>query len=163
MSNQSPTPSGAVSATPPQTRPANIFNPKIDGSDYYFVTVNSGSLANGAQSSVTVQMDNQTDFYWFATTYMADLAGAPVTDSTLIVPLVTLLVYDGGSTRQLMDSAVPINSLASPTGKEPYRLIRPRIFVASASVKFTFANYSAGTTYSNIYLSLHGYRRWAGT
>lgn len=145
------------------TMPADIFDPKVDGSDYYWITVNPGSLASGAEGDVTYQFDATFDFYWVASTYMADLAGAAVTDSALIVPLITLLIYDGGSRRQLMDSALPINEIASPTAKEPYRLIRPRLFRAASTVKFTFKNYSAGTTYSNTYLTLHGYVRPQGT
>lgn len=150
-------------AAPPQTMPQDIFDPRLDGSDFYTVTVNPGSLAAAGTQDETYQFDAEFDFYWIATSYMADLSGAAVTDSALIVPLVTLVIYDGGSKRQLMDSATPINSIASPTAKEPYRLIRPRLFRASSSVKFTFANYSASTTYSNIYLTLHGYSRIAGS
>lgn len=143
--------------------PQDIFDPRIDGSDYYYITVNPGSLASGAEGDVAYQLDAAYDFYWIATTYMADLAGAAVTDSALIIPLVTLVIYDGGSRRQLMDSALPINSLASPTAKEPYRLVRPRLFRAASTIKFTFKNYSAGTTYTNTFFTLHGYTRPSGT
>lgn len=139
------------------TVPPDIFDPRIDGADYYWIVVNPGELAAGASGSDTYQLDSAFDFYLIALTYMCDLAGAAVEDSTLIVPLETLLIYDGGSRRQLMNEPIPLNSIASPTAKEPYRLIRPRFFAASSSIKFTFANYSTSTTYSNTYLTLHGY------
>lgn len=141
----------------PVTVPGDIFDPRIDGADYYWIVINPGAIAAGASASDTYQLDSAFDFYWVATTYMADLAGAAVEDSTLIVPLETVLIYDGGSRRQLMNEPIPLNSIASPTAKEPYRLLRPRLFAASSSIKFTFANYSAATAYSNTYLVLHGY------
>lgn len=139
------------------TVPGDIMDPRIDGADYFYVVVNPGSLAAGASGSDTYQVDSAFNFYWIATTYASDIGGAAQLDATIPIPLITLTIYDGGSRRQLMNDAVPLNSIASCRASEPYRLIRPRLFVANSTVKFSFTNYSTSTTYSNTYLVLHGY------
>ena len=152
---------GAQSAASPRTSmlPPNIFDPRTDGSDYYWYVTNiSAGLAAAGVANTSIQIDNGTDFYWLATTYQADLAGAALTESGNIIPLVTVLINDTGSSRNLMNVAVPLPALAGD-GKRPYRLIRPRLFRANSVINFTWTNYSAGTTYSDLYFTMHGYRR----
>lgn len=153
---------GAGSAASPRTSmlPPNIFDPRTDGSDYYWYVTNiAAALAPAAVTNTSIQIDAGTDFYWIASTYQADLAGAALTESGNIIPLVTVLITDTGSSRNLMNSAVPLPQLAGD-GKRPYRLIRPRLFRANSVINFTWTSYvAAGTTYSNLYFTMHGYRR----
>ena len=150
---------GGGSAASPRSNmlPPNIFDPRTDGSDYYWYVTNVAALAAGAGTS-TIQIDAGTDFYWLATSYQADIAGAALTESGNIIPLVTVLINDTGTSRNLMNSAVPISVLAGD-GKRPYRLVRPRLFRANSIINFTYNNYAAATTYANLYLTFHGYRR----
>lgn len=153
---------GPGSAASPRSNmlPPNIFDPRSDGSDYYFYITNPGALAPGATNNSQIQIDAGTDFYWIATTYQADLAGAAVTSGALIVPLVTVLINDTGTSRNLMNNPVPVPSLAGD-GREPYRLVRPRLFRANSVINFTWTSYTATatTTYSDLFFTLHGYRR----
>lgn len=141
----------------------NIFDPRNDGSDYYWYVANPTNaavspLAPAGTGNTSIQIDAGTDFYWIATTIQADVAGGALEESTDIIPLVTLLINDTGTSRNLMNAPVPIGSLAGD-GKRPYRIVRPRLFRANSIINLTFFNYSAGTTYANLYLTLHGYRR----
>jgi hypothetical protein len=153
---------GPGSAASPRSNmlPPNIFDPRSDGSDYYWYVTNFGAaLAPAATTNSQIQIDAGTDFYWIATSYFVDLAGAPITSGALILPLVTVLINDTGTSRNLMNSAVPVPAIAGD-GREPYRLPRPRIFRANSVINFTWTSYATTTTtYTDIYFTLHGYRR----
>jgi hypothetical protein len=151
---------GARSAASPRTNmlAPNIFDPRTDGSDYYWYVTNPAAMAAAGNAASQIQIDAGTDFYWIATSYFCDISGASVTAGGLILPLVTVLINDTGTSRNLMNSPIPLPALAGD-GREPYRMVRPRLFRANSVINFTWANYSNATTYSDIYLTLHGYRR----
>jgi hypothetical protein len=157
-------PPGPAAAPRNNMLPPNIFDPRNDGSDYYWYVANPTNagvspLAPGATANTSIQIDAGTDFYWIATTVNADIGEAALTESTNIVPLVTVLINDTGTSRNLMNAPVPVPSL-SGDGKRPYRLVRPRLFRANSIINLTFTSYVAdGTTYGNLYFVLHGYRR----
>jgi len=153
------TPPGAQ-RTPAAMLPPNIFDPRTDGSDYYWYdTLVQGLASTNTVGASQIQIDAGTDFYWIATTYSCDNAGASQTSGALLVPLVTVLINDTGTSRNLMNQPIPISVLAGD-GREPYRLVRPRLFRANSVINFTYAAYvAAGTTYTNLHLTLHGYRR----
>lgn len=150
---------GPASAPRNNMLPPNIFDPRTDGSDYYWYGANPGALAPLATGNTAIQIDAGTDFYWIATTIQADIAEGALEESTDIIPLVTLLINDTGTSRNLMNAPIPLGSLCGD-GKRPYRLVRPRLFRANSIINLTFTSYVAtGTTYGNLYLTLHGYRR----
>jgi hypothetical protein len=148
----------------PQSGANDFFDPQADGSDIIFYVTNVQGLASTAPNgNTTIQIDSGIDFYWFASTYQADISGAIQQESTSVVPLVTVLINDTGSRKNLMNSAVPVTSIAGP-GERPYRLVRPRLFRASSTINFTWTSYVAsGTTYSNLYFVMHGYTKPRGT
>jgi hypothetical protein len=152
---------GAGSAASVRTSmaPPNIFDPRTDGSDYYWYVTNiAAALAAAGTTSSQIQIDAGTDFYWIGSSYQCDSAGAALTESTNIIPLLTVVINDTGTSRNLMNSAIPLPALAGD-GKRPYRLVRPRLFRANSVINFTWNNYSTGTTYTNIFFTMHGYRR----
>jgi hypothetical protein len=149
---------GPAAAPRNNMMPPNIFDPRTDGSDYYWYAANPGSSAAGVTSNTSIPIDAGTDFYWIATTIQADIAEAALLESTDIIPLVTVLINDTGTSRNLMNTPIPLGSLCGD-GKRPYRLVRPRLFRANSIINLTFTNYSAGTTYGNLYFTMHGYRR----
>lgn len=157
---QMPPAQGAPSQiwTPTQTSTSGAATPD----DVQWLTANVTGLAStNVNGQSQIQIDSGYDFYWFATTHQADSAGASQTDSSRLLPLVLLLINDSSASRNLSNVAQPLENV-SGTGKEPYRLARPRLFPRNTLVTFTWTSYVAsGTTYSNIYLTLHGYRiRW---
>lgn len=105
-----------------------------------------------ATQSFTVQADS--DFLWTSGAFFADIAANAQTDDSRVLPLISCLILDTGSGRQLMNTAVPITSLFG-TGQLPFVLPRQRPFRANATVSITLNNYSAATDY-NIRLSLIG-------
>jgi hypothetical protein len=144
--------------------PPNIFDPRTDGSDYYWyvadpTVANTSPLAPGATGNISIQIDAGTDFYWIATTIQAAIGQAALTESTDIIPLVTVLINDTGTSRNLSNAPVPLGSICGD-GKRPYRLVRPRLFRANSIINLTFTSFvTTGTTYSALFFTLHGYRR----
>lgn len=104
------------------------------------------------------QIEADSYFYLNALSYQADTALANLTDSTNIVPLVNITIFDSGSGRQLMANPVPLNCIAGYNGA-PYRLPKPRRFAPTAQITVTFVNYSA-IAY-NITLTLSGFKVYA--
>lgn len=104
-----------------------------------------------------IQLDADANFMWIASTYQIDVAGALLTEATNIIPLVSLLINDTGSGKNLMNVAVPLGSMAGD-GKRPYRLPRPRVFGANATIQLNWTAFVvAGTTY-NIRFTMHGFK-----
>lgn len=145
----------------PMQQPDNIdyFDPQADGSDIMFYATNVQALSNASPNGQSqIQIDSGVDFYWLASTYQADLVGASQTESTLVIPLVNVLINDTGSRKNLQNIAIPISSIAG-FGERPYRLIRPRLFRASSTINFTWTAITAAQTYTNLYFVMHGYTR----
>lgn len=159
MSAQPPT--GAQQPPPlgntlPRAIGKNFLDPRIDAIDITFYQTLVSALAPAASIPTQINIDAGTDFYWFATSYQADVAAAAQTEANWIIPLVTTVITDTGSQRQLMNAPVPISTIAGG-GERPYRLILPRLFRANSIITFNWTNYSNNQTY-NLYLTMHGFR-----
>lgn len=124
--------------------------------DFYSYTQRVASLASGATAQLTFPIEADSFFYCNALSYTADIAGAALTESTNVLPLVNVVILDTGSGRQLMANAVPIPSIMGD-GKRPFRLAKPRQFVATSQIVATLVNYSAGTTY-DLWVTISGFK-----
>lgn len=142
--------------TNPNAPQDGAFNPRTGNKDFFWFTTRVAGIAPAATTSTSILLDADADFYLVALSQQADIAGAALTESTDIVPLVTVLITDSGSGYALSNNPVPVSALFG-RGREPYRLIRPRVFAAQAQIQFSWTNYSAATTY-NITAVLHGYK-----
>lgn len=120
--------------------------------DFASVLGNNGT----AQSSFTVQADS--NFLWQYGVFEADLAGAAMLDGTRVLPLISCVIQDAGSGRNLMSSAVPVTSIFG-SGEMPFVLPTPRFFRAQTQVNVTLLNFSAATNYA-LRLSFIGTKFW---
>lgn len=145
MRNQAFAPNRANAEIPPGPR------------DQYFYSCAVATIAPAGVATPTIGISADSDFYCTALTYFADIAGAVQTDSTRVIPLITVQITDTGSGRQLLDRAQPLGAIFGD-GTEPYRLISPRLFQRSTSIQVQLANYSAGTTYVNLFVVFHGFK-----
>lgn len=157
MSNQQPAGPPPLQNTLARPIGKNFLDPRLDAIDLTYYQTLVASLAAAASTPSQINIDAGTDFYWVATTYQVDEAGADTDESTIVIPLVTVVITDTGSQRQLMNAAVPLPCIAGP-GERPYRLILPRLFRANSIITFNWTNYSAATTYTNLYAIMHGFR-----
>lgn len=115
--------------------------------DFYVYELDFAALAAAgtASSSFTVQTDS--NFLWQEACVIADIAGAVQTNDSRVLPLVTCVIQDTSSGRQLMSNPVPIPSMFG-YGSEPFILPSPRFFRANSQVTINLTNYSAATTYN---------------
>lgn len=134
--------------------PTNINPAPYNAYDFFVYELDFAALTAGDSASGQFTIQQEADFILTKITVVSDIAGAAVTDSTRVIPLVTLMINDTGSGRNLMNTAVPIPNLFG-SGGLPFILPRQRIFVASSVVNVTVSNYSAATDY-NLRLSFIG-------
>jgi hypothetical protein len=115
--------------------------------DFFIYELDFAALASGgvASSSFTIQTDS--NFLWQEGCFFADIAGAAQEDSTRVLPLVSCLLIDTSSGRQLSSSSVPLTSQFGP-GDKPYILPTPRFFRANTQVTVSLTNFSADTAYN---------------
>jgi hypothetical protein len=107
--------------------------------------------------STPLQIENDSDFFWIASTYQADIAAAPLTEATNLIPLVDLEMQDTGSGRNFQNAPLPLTTIAGD-GKRPFRLIRPRRFGANTVINMKWTNQVAAGTAYRIRFVLCGYK-----
>lgn len=127
---------------------------QVIAKDFFIYTVAALALAPAATATGNIIIQADSDFVLQKIGYTADVAGAAQTDSSRIIPLVTVTITDSGSGRQIMDNAVPIPSFFGD-GRLPFILPQAKVFVARTNIAFSFSNFSAATTY-NVRLALIG-------
>jgi hypothetical protein len=134
--------------------PAPVGGPAQWTDDYFVYNVNVPSLATGAISTQTFQVQADSDFEWMMTTAYGTITAPtePYSDASVIP--VTVQITDSGSARNLFLNAVPLNTIAG-SGKQPYILPQPRIFQARSTVTCLFTSISANTQI-NIFMCFHG-------
>ena len=122
--------------------------------DFYAYTVSFTALASGASATGSINIEADSSFVAVKLSYSADIAAAAQTDSSRVIPLVTLQLTDTGSGRNLINQATPIPNLFG-TGQIPFILPIAREFKANSTLNFAVTNYDAASTY-NLYLTLSG-------
>lgn len=127
--------------------------------DHFEYSAYIATLANGASATSQIQIEADADFIWTKTLYFCDIAGAVQTDSSRVIPLVAAAITDTGSGRNLQNRAIPLAVMAGHEGL-PFNLYQPRVFRANSNIQVTFSNYSAGTTYANLFLVFSGYKKF---
>lgn len=130
----------------------------VQARDFYSYVLNFSALASGATTTQSFTVDTDSDFFMMKIAQVSDIAAAAYTRSAIPIPLVTMQITDGGSSRQLFSDAVPLDAVAG-RGENPFILPSPRKFAASSSVTVQLTNYDAATTY-NIRLALIGEKRY---
>src|SRR5271167_145697 len=113
-------------STPSPTQGQNTsFNPRENGSDYFWYQQRIQAISSAAPTAnAQINLDADSDFYCVALTSVTDIntagLGAAYTESTAPLPLVTLLITDTGSGKNLMNGPLMIPGFAGD-GKRPYR------------------------------------------
>lgn len=126
--------------------------------DYFTYSVTAASIAPGASVTDNIAINADSDFVWEKTSFSAAIADATQTADSRVIPLVRVSITDGGSGRNLQDDPIPVNCIAGDQGL-PFNTSVPRVFDANATISVTMSNYSAATTYTNLYIVFHGYKR----
>lgn len=116
------------------------------------------SLAAAGSSSVDINIETDSDFFWTKATYFADVSAAGQTQSSRVVPLCKVLITDNSNDKQLMKSALPL-PLIFGTGEIPFILPTPHRFLAGGSISVAMTNFDAAQAY-NLRLAFIGYKRY---
>jgi hypothetical protein len=126
---------------------------------FVYQTPNIAALAPAASNPQVIQFDQDSNFLLTKIAYFVDLAGAVQTDSSRVLPLITLQITDSGNSQGFMNAPVPIPALLGD-GRLPFVLPQPLIVRPNATLQFSFTNYSAATTYNNVRIDLIGVKRF---
>lgn len=129
--------------------------------DFFVYEADFAGLNAAASANNNVNIQADSDFLLQKITYQADIAGGAQTSSTVVIPLCTIQLTDGGSGRSLFALPAPIPNIFG-TGQIPFILPTPKIFAAKSTLTITVANYSNSTAY-NIRLSFIGAKLFLGT
>lgn len=143
----SSTPAGAGQVRNPFL---SFLSPSANQIDITFYTT-TVTLTAGQSLPTQINIDAGNDFYWFASSYQLAVTGAPV-----VTPLINVVITDTGSQRQLMNAPVPISCIAGD-GKNPYRLLLPRLFKGNSIIQFAWTSYENANTDVFAFV-MHGWR-----
>lgn len=138
-----------MATTPPLRRPAvkaKPIPPKALRDFFIYGTASVATLAGGT-GTATIQVQADAAFEVQKLAFFADIAGAAQTESTRVLPLVTVQITDQGSGRQLFSVAVPIPAMMGD-GRIPFILPTTKVFSANSAIGVDFVNYSAATAYN---------------
>lgn len=113
------------------------------------------SLAPAATLPGNVTLDADSDFLLQKFNVFATTGNDGATQSTQVVPALTITIKDTASGRDLMNSAVPLPALAG-SGQLPFILPTAKIFQARGTISVNIFNVSDNATYTGIYLTFIG-------
>lgn len=122
--------------------------------DFFIYEINFLALAPGATANGVIQIDADSDFKWVKSTHVTDIAAAAININNMPMPLATVQILDGSSSRQLSSAPVPVPALFGTRGL-PFILPVPKIFKARSSINITITSYEAANT-NNIRLQFMG-------
>lgn len=129
--------------------------PRIIGEDFYTYAVQFEDLtANSAQTGF-IQIEADSDFWIEKLTYFADQAGAAQEFQSYIIPLVTVVIIDTGSGRQIMNRPIAVPNIFG-NGFLPFIVLTPKLFVKNSRINFEVFNFSGSQDYTNLWLNLTG-------
>jgi hypothetical protein len=123
--------------------------------DFFVYEMTFDTLLAATAQTGTFTIQAEADFLLSKMVFFASIAGADQTDSSRVIPAVSVVISDTGSGRNLMDSGVPVSSIFG-YGDLPFILPRQRVFIRSSVVNITVSNFSAGTDYDTLRLSFIG-------
>jgi hypothetical protein len=115
--------------------------------DFFVYATPSIAIAALAPASISIQVQADSDFELQKLTFFADIALAAQTESTRVLPLVSMQITDTGSGRAIFSQPLAIPSVCGD-GRIPFILTTPKLFVANASIQIDFVNFSAATAYN---------------
>ena len=126
--------------------------------DFFGYTTGRVALtaAIGATGLANIAIQADSDFLWEKLTFSAD-AGAALTEATRVIPLVTLMITDSGSGRQMFNFPTTIGTICG-TGGLPYILSKPKLFDANSLIQVTLVNLIASAV--NVEIMLSGRKRF---
>ena len=119
---------------------------KYIAKDFFIYQLDFASIASGGTGTGNLSIQADSDFRLEKTVYFAAYVAASQTDSSRVIPLVTALITDTGSGRQLSSAAVPIPSMFG-IAQDPFIWETPHIFGARSTLTVNLANFDGANPY----------------
>lgn len=120
--------------------------PQVIAEDYYIYGIEFEDLSALTTATGFIQIEADSDFLIQKLAYFASIGGAAQTFNTIQIPLVSIVIVDTGSGRQLMNLAVPIPTFFGD-GRLPYILPTPKLFTKNTRINVTVNNFAAAVEY----------------
>jgi len=133
--------------------PMPTRNYSAKNSFIYGLTITT--LAPGASTTGTFNVDGDSDFFWTKLAAWAMVADDGTTNNAIEVPAVTIIVVNTTSGRQYMNQGVPLNSMAGDAGL-PFILPMETFWPAKTTIQVQYQNVSDNKTYSDLFLNFIG-------
>lgn len=119
---------------------------KYISKDFFIYQIDFASLAAGVSAVGNISIQADSDFRLEKTVYFTAIGAAGQTDSSRVIPLITVLITDTTSGRQLSSAAVPVPSMFG-TAEDPFIWETPHIFPARTTMNISIANFDASNAY----------------
>lgn len=131
----------------------DIDDPALYSGQQFFTYVASlpasTTLAPAGSTTLTFNIDGQSDFFWDKGMVYVDIANDGVTISALPVPGLLITITDTNSSQPLTNSPVPVSSIFG-TGQLPFILPIRHVFFSKATVKLQIQNITDDDTYTRV-------------
>jgi hypothetical protein len=129
--------------------------------DWFSYPLTFGTLGEDDSLTQVIQIDASADFYLTQITQLTTVTGTTTVPNTGTqnLPLATMLINDGGSNRNLMQSGVLLPLIAGD-GRWPHYLRHPRRFARNSTLTITLVSVDANNSYSAIYLNFEGFKTY---
>jgi hypothetical protein len=131
---------------------------RYEGQDMFTYTIGIASgttLAPAGTTTLTFNVDGESDFFWDKATVNALIANDGTSWSADEKPAVYVTIVDTNSQRPMMNNPTPVGNLFG-TGQLPFILPIRKLFYSKATVKLTLQNFSDNKTYTQLDFSFIG-------
>lgn len=130
-----------------------------DAFTYTASLVSGTTLAPAGATTLTFNIDGESDFFWDKGTVYCDLANDGTDYSTEELPGVLVTITDTNSQRQMMNNPTPVTNHFG-TGRLPFILPIRKLFQAKATVKLAIQNITDNDTYTRLDFSFVGIKAY---
>lgn len=125
----------------------------------YTASLAAGStLAPAGSTTLTFNIDGESDFFWDKASVFALVGGAATDYLTEEQPAVTLTIVDTNSQRPLQNVPTPVTNIFG-TGLIPFILPIQKVFLSKATVKLALQNVG-DRTYTRLDFSFVGIKAY---
>lgn len=126
----------------------------------YTASLPSGTtLAPGASTTLTFNIDGESDFFVDKHTVYADVGNLGTSYLNQELPGVLITITDTNSQRPLMNNPTPVGSIFG-TGLIPFILPIRKLFYSKATVKLQLQNITGDDTYTRLDFSFVGIKAY---
>lgn len=126
----------------------------------YTMSLPAGTtLAPAASTTLTFNVDGESDFFWDKATVYADVANDGTTYLDGQLPGVLIQITDTNSQRQMFNNPTPAGNFFG-TGLIPFILPIRKLFYSKATVKLSIQNITDNTTYTRLDFSFAGIKAY---